>query len=226
MVEESNQYNRPCLFFSSDSKSLGFLSMGALHLFHGVLISPQCLGILRIGCVAFHEHFLDAVQRFFVPHLGRYHHGKFVVLFHIFNNTNIVPTIRIPFHCSLLPMVADAPWFVFVNALNMCSQVMNVRPTIQVWQPPSTIRLPGGHSLSIHAVRSNTYHQDSITRRLRPCRCAPKPSRGRMRRLSCVSSCKTGSCSSLFLQQPKCSRCTPSSCSRHSYLHDHPWAIR
>ena len=48
--------------YTLNSESLRFLSLRALHLFHGALIPQQCLGILCLRRVAFHEHSLDVIQ--------------------------------------------------------------------------------------------------------------------------------------------------------------------
>ena len=43
-------------FKTLHSKPLGFLPLGAFHLFHSVLVTPQCLGILCLGRLAMREH--------------------------------------------------------------------------------------------------------------------------------------------------------------------------
>ena len=61
-----------------------FLLLVALHLFHGVLVSSQCLGVLCLRGAALLEHVLDGIQRDVKSHFGGYHvvlHGKFVVPF-------------------------------------------------------------------------------------------------------------------------------------------------
>ena len=60
-------------YFVLKTKSLCFLSLWALHLFHGVSVSYQCLGVLRLGRMACFEQCIDAVQCLLVPHFGSYH---------------------------------------------------------------------------------------------------------------------------------------------------------
>ena len=43
-------------------KSLGFIPVMTLHFLHGVLVSSQCLCVLRFCCKTIHEHAFDLLN--------------------------------------------------------------------------------------------------------------------------------------------------------------------